>query len=303
MSEAPAAEAAKPRPGAPRANEIDRNRITIEGVTLCLDEILNPEFFAPARVEALRETFINAKPVPHVVFDGLFAPALLDLVYADFDRLNWGDWRRYHTAKEFKRGSAPKTWLGDASHLYYSTIHSGRFVDFLERVTGIEGLITDPELYAGGLHDIPTGGKFAMHVDFNQHSVTHLDNRLVFITYLNKNWRSEYGGALELWDMDENKFVAEVVPEFGRTVLYYHSSKSLHGHPKPISEPNGRPRRSAAAYFYSNGRPDGDGSGFLTTQFPKAAQPVERERLGNAVKYFLPPALVDGVRKVKSLLR
>jgi Rps23 Pro-64 3,4-dihydroxylase Tpa1-like proline 4-hydroxylase len=39
-----------------------------------------------------------------------------------------------------------------------------------------------------------------MHVDFNQHSVTRLDNRLVFITYLNKNWRSSYGGALELWE-------------------------------------------------------------------------------------------------------
>jgi hypothetical protein len=28
-----------------------------------------------------------------------------------------------------------------------------------------------------------------------------------------------------------------------------------------------------------------------------------REKLANAVKYFLPPALLDGVRKVKSLLR
>ncbi len=308
MSEAPISEAptlANPSPAASRAgaNELARNHVTIDGVSLGLDEIVNAGFFAPARVEALRETFINAKPVPHVVIDGLFAPALLDLVYADFDRLNWSDWRRYDNAKELKRGSAPKTWLGHASHLYFSTIHSGRFVDFLERVTGIEGLIADPGLSAAGLHDIPTGGKFAMHIDFNQHSVTRLDNRLVFITYLNKNWRSSYGGALELWDMDENKFVTEVVPEFGRSVLYYHSAKSLHGHPKPISEPNGRPRRSAAAYFYSNGRPDGDGSGFLTTQFPKTADLAAREKLANAVKYFLPPAVLDGVRKVKSLLR
>ena len=279
-----------------------RNHVSIEGVTLALDEIINPEFLAPDRVAALRDSFLAAKPVPYVVMDGLFAPALLDLVYADFDRLNWGDWRRYDRQGVQARIRA-KDLARRRSNFYYGAIHSGRFVDFLERVSGIEGLITDPELYAGGLHDIPTGGKFAMHIDFNQHSVTHLDNRLVFITYLNKNWRSEYGGALELWDMDENKFVAEVVPEFGRWVLYYHSSKSLHGHPKPISEPNGRPRRSAAAYFYSNGCPDGDGSGFLTTQFPKTAQPVKREKLGNAIKYFLPPALVDGVRKVKSLLR
>lgn len=285
------------------AGDIARNHITIEGVTLGLDEILNPEFLAPERVAALREAFFRAKPVPHLVIDGLFAPALLELVYADFDRLGLGDWRRFYSSKEIKRGSAPKTWLGHASQLYFSTVYSGRFLDFLERVTGIEGLVTDPELHAGGLHDIPTGGKFDMHIDFNQHAVTKLDNRLVFITYLNKNWRSEYGGALELWDMDENKSAGEVVPEFGRSILYYHSSKSLHGHPKPVSEPNGRPRRSAAAYFFSNGRPDGDGGDFHTTQFPKAAPPPEPEKFGNIVKYFLPPALVDGVRKVKALLR
>ncbi len=298
MSQAPAAEAQ-----IVEAPASVRNHVTIDGATLALDEILNAEFLAPDRIKALRKSFFAAKPVPHVVMEGLFAPRLLELVYADFDRLKWSDWRRFDNAKELKRGSAPKTWLGDASQLYFSTINSGRFVDFLEQVSGIEGLITDPELYAGGLHDIPTGGKFAMHIDFNQHSVTHLDNRLVFITYLNKNWRSSYGGALELWDMDKNEFVTEVVPEFGRSVLYYHSSKSLHGHPKPISEPNGRPRRSAAAYFYSNGRPDGDGAGFLTTQFPKTARPPAREKLASAVKYFLPPALLDGVRKVKSLLR
>ena len=245
------------------------NRVTIDGVSIALGDLVNRAFFAPARIAGLRQSFLAAKPVPHVVMDGLFSPALLQLVYADFDRVNWGDWRRYDNAQEVKRGTAPKTWLGDASQLYFATIHSGRFIDFLEKISGIEGLIPDPALYAGGLHDIPTGGKFAMHIDFNQHSVTHLDNRLVFITYLNKNWRSSYGGALELWDVDENKFVTEVVPEFGRSVLYYHSSKSLHGHPKAICEPNGRPRRSAAAYFYSNGRPDGDGAGISDDAVPE----------------------------------
>ncbi|VTZ50263.1 conserved hypothetical protein [Methylocella tundrae] len=286
-------------PEAPPAGD----HVVINGATLALDDIVNQDFFAPKRIAALRETFLNAKPFPHLVFENLFSPRLLEMVYADFDRLNWNDWRRYDNSNEFKRGSAPKTWLGHASQLYFSTIHSGRFVDFIEQVTGIHGLITDPELFAGGLHDIPTGGKFAMHIDFNQHAVTRLDNRLVFITYLNKDWQPSYGGGLQLWDAATEKCAAEILPEFGRSILFYQSSKSLHGHPTPVNAPNGRPRRSAAAYFYSNGRSDGEGEDFHTTQFPKTVEPPQHEKLSNMMKYLLPPALVDGVRKVKSLLR
>jgi len=102
----------------------------------------------------------------------------------------------------------------------------------------------------------------------------------VFITYLNKNWRSEYGGALELWDTDEDKFAGEVVPELAARFSTI-TPESLHGHPEPISEPNGRPRRSAAAYFYSNGRPDGDGSGFLDDAvFPNRATGRSVKKLG-----------------------
>ena len=43
-----------------------------------------------------------------------------------------------------------------------------------------------------------------------------LTNTLVFITYLNRDWRPEYGGALELWDGKRNQKVTEVAPVFGR---------------------------------------------------------------------------------------
>jgi Rps23 Pro-64 3,4-dihydroxylase Tpa1-like proline 4-hydroxylase len=75
----------------------------------------------------------------------------------------------------------------------------------------------------------------AMHVDFNQHEVTRLDNRLVFITYLNKDWLPAYGGALELWSAEEEKYKVEVLPVFGRSVLFAHSSRSLHCYPAPVS--------------------------------------------------------------------
>ena len=53
----------------------------------------------------------------------------------------------------------------------------------------------------------------------------------------------------------------------------------------------------------TNGRPDGDGPEFHTTQFSKVLDLPNREKLTNIAKYLVPPLLVDGVRKMRELLR
>lgn len=274
--------------------------IVIDGVALGLDEILNEQLFAPQSIASLHQTFVNNKPFPHVIIEDLFSPRLLELMNAEFDRINWSDWRHFDNAKERKRGSMPNTRFSPATELYFNKIHSGRFVDFIAEVSGIKGLITDAALHFGGLHEIPTGGKFAMHTDFNQHHITGLDNRLVFITYLNKEWQSSYGGALELWDVDTGTCKVEIDPVFGRSILFQQSSRSLHGHPKPVNAPGGRSRRSAAAYFYTNGRDDGESTKFHTTLFPMPIAFTRTDRIVNAIKYIIPPILLEAFRNIRS---
>lgn len=302
MPKASTLDAPLPNPAFSATGGARGDQIIIDGVALDLNEILNNELFTSKKVAEFRDTFRKNTPFPHIVFEGVFAPRLLELVSSDFDRLSWSDWRQYDNTNERKRGSLPNTRFGHAAQLYFNTIHSSLFVDFLEKITGISGLVTDPQLYAGGLHDIPTGGKFALHTDFNQHSVTKLDNRLVFITYLNKDWRPSYGGALELWSVEEDKCKSVVEPVFGHSILFYQSSKSLHGHPTPVNAPDGRSRRSAAAYFYSNGRSDNESASFHTTVFPKPIALTRRQNLKNATKYLMPPIMVDAVRKLKRIL-
>jgi hypothetical protein len=65
-----------------------------------------------------------------------------------------------------------------------------------------------------------------------------------------------------------------------------------------IAEPNGRSRHLPRIFAATDGRAD-----VQTTRFPKTVAPPPKEKLANAVKYFLPPLRLDGVRKVKSLLR
>lgn len=278
------------------ANRESDNFVSVHGVRLGVDDLFNPELLTDDSIAALRERFEKAQPFKHLVIDGLFSPRLLECIHEEFDDVQGADWQRYDTRNERKMGTKPNSRLGPAAQLYFDTIYSKRFVDFFHRVSGVEALITDPMLYNGGMHKIPTGGKFAIHVDFNKHPVTKLDNRLVFITYLNKDWKKEYGGALQLWNATKDQCVAEVLPVFGRSILMYHSSVSFHGHPDPINAPEGRSRRSVAAYFYSNGRNDEANDRDHTTIFVKPITMGRYGRIALGVKYCTPPVLVDAFR-------
>jgi Rps23 Pro-64 3,4-dihydroxylase Tpa1-like proline 4-hydroxylase len=279
--------------------------VIIGGSTVAFDEILNEAYFAPDKIKELSKTFRHNTPYPHLIFEGLFSPVLLELIYSEFDSLKQKDWRRFDGINERKYGTEPNTRLSHAAELYFNTIHSGTFVSFLQKITGIENLITDVTLRGAGLHEVPPGGKFAVHTDFNRHRLTGLSNRLGFITYLNRDWLPSYGGALELWSAEEAKCKVKVEPVFGRSILFLQTRKSLHGHPAPVNAPSGRPRRSTAAYYYTSGCPPGEErAAYRSTVF--LAVPLtltQRERIERAVKYVTPPAIVDGLRKLMTIIK
>ena len=192
-----------------------------------------------------------------------FIRRLLELVAAEFDTLPKTGWADVKTKYESTRRSVPGVSLQPASQLYFDIVSSGWFTEWLSSVTGVPYLLTDPKLVGGGLHESRDGATFAVHRDFNRHRDIGLRNAMVFITYLNKGWDPEWGSALELWDKKADRCVTSIQPEFGRTILLPHGPVSYHGHTKPLQTPDGRPRRSVAAYFYTSpvaGKHPGDES-------------------------------------------
>jgi 2-oxoglutarate-Fe(II)-dependent oxygenase superfamily protein len=240
-------------------------------------EIINEEFFIPRKIAELSETFKNNKPFPHLVVEGLFSPILLELMCEDFCILKKDEVRVANYMNEKKVGTRPYTKLGNASELYFNTIHSIRFINFLEQITNIEGLVTDPSRSNGGLHEIPTGGKFAVHVDFNLHKITRLENRLVFITYLNKDWLPAYGGALELWSAEEEKCVPR------RSTR----QTDVRGHPRPLTIIRMGARMAKA-------------QAFTQKIFFKRRNAARRQRIMTSIKYMTPPIVLDGILKLRA---
>ena len=147
---------------------------------------------------------------------------------------------------------------GPAATKILESIGSAGFVTFLEELTGVSGLIPDPTHYWAGLHVNPPGAFQAIHRDFRVHPITGLFHRVNILIYLNSNWKSEYGGELELWKSDKSACGQQVAPVAGKSVIFEAGPLAFHGIPEPINCPTGRARLSLAAIYYTVDPPPND---------------------------------------------
>jgi hypothetical protein len=222
--------------------------------------------FDPGKLERLgpllRTEFEHAAPFRHVVVDGLFDEDALDAVVAEFprpDEIEWDATRTSETGRKYGLRSDLK--MGPATRLLTSDLNSGTFLDFMEKVTRIRGLVPDPHFFGGGLHQVERGGYLKVHADFSRHPRLRLERRVNLILYLNRDWCDEYGGHLELWDREMTHAVQRVAPVFNRCVMFATTRTSYHGHPEPLDVPDDVTRKSVALYYYSMGRREEGGTG------------------------------------------
>ena len=239
-----------------RAHEVARQReLALHSAATNDLRILCAPVFDHQRLATLVEhqagTYRAAEPFPHLVEDGLFDPAVLDAVEREFDAMDRTRWHQSKATHERKSSSEDLRQLGPFTSALVAQLNAGIFVNFLEGLTGIQGLVPDPHLRGGGLHEIQRGGLLGVHADFNVHPRLKLYRRLNLLIYLNKDWDESWGGALELWDRGGHRCVRSIPPLFNRTVLFDTSNFSYHGHPHPLACPADRSRRSVALYYYS----------------------------------------------------
>jgi hypothetical protein len=268
---------------------------------------LTLETFLPlSRMKALsasaRATYLEAKPFPHVVFDDFFDPRLLELVLDEFPKPGEIRWQSFDNAQEIKLASSREASFGPVTRLLMYHLNSMTFLEFLSSVTGIDNLIPDPGFEGGGLHQIVRGGKLGVHADFNKHRDFGLDRRLNLLLYLNKDWREEYDGQLQLWNRDMSRCEAKVLPIFNRVMVFGTTDFTYHGHPDPLQCPDGMTRKSLALYYFSNGRPAEEVTGEHSTIFlprdDKDFRPTIGQRTRDLAWDLVPPLLARRLRRI-----
>jgi len=231
------------------------------------DEIafFEPEWFA-AHLERHRADYPDARPFPHAVIDDFLPRGVAERGAEEFPGPSFPLFRqRDDGAHQLKKlGRVQEAGFRELPtflrHLL-DEFNGKAFLDFLEGLTGIPGLIGDPHFRGGALHQILPGGKLAIHADFNWDERRRLDRRVNVLFYLNRAWQEEHGGELELWNEDMSRCEARIAPVFNRCVIFNTTSTSYHGHPEPLRCPEGVTRKSMAFYYYTNGRPDDEKRG------------------------------------------
>ena len=205
--------------------------------------------------KSLRDQYLAANHFPHIVLDNYFTSApIADVEREVYQNTTWSGVSEHSNA-------STKLHLSEFEHIPRAArelvqyFNSPEFLIFLEDLTGIAGLISDPYLEGGGIHRIGRGGFLNMHADFNYHAKLKLHRRVNVLFYLNSEWRTEFCGDLLLGD-PRCEDLTRIAPLANRLVVFNTTSTSLHGHPEPLRCPGDRYRCSLAFYYYSSDRPD-----------------------------------------------
>jgi hypothetical protein len=244
-------------------------------------------------------SYAEAEPFPHVVIDGLFALDGLRRVASEMPSRSQHGWTTWDTSYEWKHVFDQPEHFGPSARQLCDELNSSEFVRFLERLTGIDALVPDPHLTAAGYFQVERAGFLNVHVDFARNPKLFLVRRVNVLVYLNEDWEASWGGQLELWSSMDSGPVVEVVPRMNRMVVFS-TPDAHHGHPKPVTAPEGQSRLCFSAYYFTS--PD-------AADAPHSRKGVlfsEREVDSPVVavgRKLAPPLVVDGLKAIRRQYR
>lgn len=252
------------------------------------DQVVNPD-----NARELYRQFREARPYPHIVIENFLKEDVANAMYENFPKVD--ELRKhYKNLNENKSEGSSFEKYHEAFNNVRHELGSPDFITYMETLTGIDGLILPEDHRGSGLHQGTNGSFLDVHVDFSVHPTLNLHRRLNLLIFLNKDWKPEYGGALELWDPKVKNLEAEILPTFNRAAIFECNDVSYHGYSK-ITVPEEVTRKSMFVYMYTT---VGEGVKYHDTIFK--ARPSEG--FAKRVITDLKEASKNGVKKTLKTL-
>lgn len=240
---------------------------------------------ATGDLASLSTAFQAGDPFRHVLIEDFLAEDFLSAILAEFPRPESNEMRSEFGRKSRKHAVHDITEIGPAFRRWDETLRSPEFIGMLERITGIDDLLHDPEYHGAGTHNNMNGQGMDVHIDFNLHRTTGYHRRLNLIIYLGPEWDPAWGGNLELhkdpWDR-ENDYFRSYPPFRNHAVLFETNEHSWHGFDN-IHLPEDRQdvtRKSLTVYYYTRTRPAEEtarkhGTIYVQKAIPDSVKPHE----------------------------
>lgn len=205
-----------------------------------------------SQLDELVKQYNSVEPYPHIHLDNFFEEDSAEKMLEVFPKIKDDGWIHYVHVNEKKHGLNKLELIPPYIREVIVELNSPDFIEFLQKLTGIDNLLPDETFEGGGIHQSERGGYLNVHADFTVHP--HKRNwrrRVNVLVYLNKDWKPEYGGDLELWDRKMTKCVQKIAPIFNRIAVFNTDEDSYHGLPDPIMCPEEDSRKSIALYYFT----------------------------------------------------
>ena len=204
----------------------------------------------------LAEQYRRNHPCPHVLLKNFLEPDIALEISREFPEPKSDSWTQYKHANENKLGMPKRELFPPLLGAVTDELNSPDFVAWVSQLTGIPGLVADPMLEGGGLHQSGPGGYLNVHTDFSKHHFhSHWHRRVNLILYLNPEWQESWGGSIELWERSPGGGIArcgaKYPPLLNHALVFTTDERSLHGFPDPLKCPEGQSRKSLALYYYT----------------------------------------------------
>ena len=249
--------------------------------------------------ERLADQFACGDPFRHTLIENFFELPFLANILEEFPeierdkmRSEFGKVSRKHAVHEIDS-------LGPTFRKWHNILQSAQFIEWLEKLTGIEQLIFDPEYHGAGTHNNLDGQGMDVHIDFNLHRTTGFHRRLNLIIYICEEWDPIWGGNIQLhknpWNRKSN-YYKEYPPYYNNAVLFETNEYSWHGF-EPISLPKEKihlSRKSLTVYYYTKERPEEEiarkhGTIYVPKWIPKEVKPdavISQEDFSELLRNF-----------------
>lgn len=203
--------------------------------------------FLKANKEKFREDYLTAKPFPHLVLEDICDEKKLQKMYSEIPLLESKS-RDYIFAKN-KYEKSNYGELGSLFEELQEDLRSSRMNDFLSFISS-KKVFVDPKNHGGGLHQGRKNSFLDMHLDYNYHPLNpNWWREMNLLLYLNKDWKEEYGGHLDLRDLRTGQEKRCSV-DFNTLIIQQCNDYTLHGY-KPTNFPEGVFRTSIATYAFT----------------------------------------------------
>ena len=197
--------------------------------------------------EKYRLEYLTAKPFPHLVLKDICNEDKLLKAFSSIPVLENKSRDYIFASNKFEKSN-----YGEISPLLQELqdeLRSDKMNSFLSFITGVNTFV-DPKNHGGGLHQGRKNSFLDMHLDYNYHPINNNWWREVnLLLYMNKDWKQEYGGHLELKDLrtgEEKKCDVD----FNTLIIQQCHDYTLHGY-QPTKFPKGNFRTSIATYAFS----------------------------------------------------